>query len=64
MDDRAFVAWLSNELAELPGVVAVALGGSRARNDHRPESDWDFAIYYRDDFDPGALRSRGWSGER
>ena len=41
----------------------MALGGSRASGAHRPDSDWDFAVYYRGDFDPGCLRTLGWPGE-
>lgn len=63
MDDRAFESWIGGELAALPGVVAVALGGSRARHVHLPDSDWDLAIYYRSGFDPDALRAKGWPGE-
>ena len=33
---------LVERLTHVPGVVAVALGGSRARGEARPESDWDF----------------------
>lgn len=51
------------ELAGLPGVLAVALGGSRARDLHRPDSDWDFALYYRGRFDPGTVRAKGWEGQ-
>jgi predicted nucleotidyltransferase len=53
----------TGELAALPGVLAVALGGSRARGEHRPDSDWDFAIYYRGHFDPNVLRVKGWEGQ-
>jgi predicted nucleotidyltransferase len=63
MDDEAFVAHVSDRLAGLPGVDAVNLGGSRAQGTHRPDSDWDFAIYYRSDFDPQSLRDVGWPGE-
>jgi predicted nucleotidyltransferase len=28
--------------------MAVALGGSRAAGTQRPDSDWDFSLYYRD----------------
>ncbi|AKU98769.1 hypothetical protein AKJ09_05433 [Labilithrix luteola] len=30
---------------------------------HRPDSDWDLAIYYRGRFDPQDLRNVGWPGE-
>lgn len=42
---------------------AVTLGGSRAEGTHRPDSDWDFSVYYRGRFDPQALRDVGWPGE-
>ncbi len=63
MDDGQFVAWVSDELATLPGVVAVALGGSRARGTHRDDSDWDVAVYFREGFSAEALRAKGWPGE-
>jgi nucleotidyltransferase-like protein len=44
-------------------VKAVTLGGSRAWGTHRPDSDWDFAVYYRGHFDPQSLRDIGWPGE-
>lgn len=52
---------LINEMAErlagVPGVSGVMLGGSRARGEHRPESDWDLGVYYRGAaLDLGALR--------
>ena len=43
-------------LAEVPGVVAVALGGSRARGTHRPDSDVDLGLYYRPPLDVPGLR--------
>lgn len=63
MDDTEFEAWFAGEVATLPGVSAVSLGGSRSRGEHRPDSDWDFALYYRGGFDPDSVRARGWEGE-
>jgi predicted nucleotidyltransferase len=63
MDDQVFADHVADTLASLPGVRAVALGGSRATETHGPDSDWDFALYYRGTFDPDALRSTGWPGE-
>lgn len=63
MQDTEFEAWFADEVSALPGVVAVSLGGSRARGEHRPDSDWDFALYYRGSFDPDVVRARGWDGE-
>ncbi len=61
-DDR-FVALVTDRLAGLPTVEGVALGGSRATGTHRPDSDWDFAVYYRGPFAPDSLRALGWPGE-
>lgn len=49
------LARLAVRLTGVPGVVAVALGGSRARGDHTPESDVDLGIYYRPPLDVDAL---------
>lgn len=37
---------VSKELKNVPGVVGVVLGGSRARGTHHPTSDIDIGIYY------------------
>jgi hypothetical protein len=63
MDDDAFLAHIASHLGGLPCVEAVTLGGSRAEGTHRPDSDWDFSVYYRGRFDPQALRDIGWPGE-
>ena len=56
MDDRALAA-LADRLASVTGVVAVVLGGSRARGTHRPDSDHDLGLYYRGGLDVAALRA-------
>jgi hypothetical protein len=61
--DEAFCDYVADRLAGLPGVRAVALGGSRAAGTSRPDSDWDFAVYYRGAFSPDSLRALGWPGE-
>lgn len=37
---------MARELAAVDGVVAVVLGGSRARGTHLPDSDFDLGLYY------------------
>lgn len=63
MNDAAFLDYVADRLIGLQGVLAVALGGSRAQGTHGPDSDWDLAIYYRNRFEPDSLRALGWSGE-
>jgi predicted nucleotidyltransferase len=58
-----FLDRVADQLAALRGVEAVSLGGSRAAGTHRPDSDWDLAIYYRGAFEPQDLRDIGWPGE-
>lgn len=62
VDDPIFLDYVADHLAGLPGVSAVSLGGSRASGTHTASSDWDFALYYRDRFDPEDLRTLGWKG--
>ncbi|MBK3645983.1 nucleotidyltransferase domain-containing protein [Streptomyces sp. MBT33] len=62
-DDQEFLDTVADRLAALPTVRAVALGGSRAQGTHKPDSDWDLAVYYRGPFDPDDLRAIGWQGE-
>jgi hypothetical protein len=56
------VHWLAERLQDLPGVVAVTLGGSRARGAELPDSDWDFGLYYRGHFNADHLRGFGHPG--
>jgi len=59
------VADVARELTALPGAVAVVLGGSRATDAHRPDSDWDLGLYYRASegaFEAGGLRRLGHEG--
>jgi hypothetical protein len=46
-DEPQLVARLIEQLAQMPGVEAVALGGSRAAGTHHAASDWDFGVYQR-----------------
>jgi predicted nucleotidyltransferase len=61
-DDDGFAAFLAERVARIPGVVAVALGGSRAQGTSRPDSDWDIGLYYRRTLDPDHVRALGWPG--
>jgi hypothetical protein len=56
------VEHLAEQLAALPGVVAVTLGGSRATGTAVDGSDWDFGLYYRDRLDPADIVALGWPG--
>jgi hypothetical protein len=49
------VAAIADVAAGMPGVVAVALGGSRATGTAGAGSDWDLGVYYRGALDTGAL---------
>lgn len=53
---------LAARLAAIPGVAAVALGGSRATQTAGPDSDWDFGLYYRGWIDPADVAALGWPG--
>jgi Polymerase beta, Nucleotidyltransferase len=63
MNGDDFTTHITEQLTKLPKVVAVMLGGSRGSGTERPDSDWDFAIYYRGAFDPQEIRELGWPGE-
>ena len=54
---------LAGQLAAIPGVVAVTLGGSRATGTAVEGSDWDFGLYYRDRLDPAGITALGWPGQ-
>jgi hypothetical protein len=56
------VEQLATQLAAIPGVVAVTLGGSRATGTAVEGSDWDFGLYYRDRLDPADIIALGWPG--
>lgn|SRR3954449_607179 len=46
---------LADRVAEVPGVVGVTLGGSRARGEHAEDSDVDLGLYYLPPLDVDAL---------
>jgi Nucleotidyltransferase domain len=52
VDRRAVIAALVDALSDLPGIVAIALGGSWARGTAHTASDVDLALYYRDAVPP------------
>lgn len=53
------IAELVDELAVMPGALAVVLGGSRALGAGDAGSDWDLGLYYRGRIDLTALAARG-----
>jgi len=53
------IAELVEVLANMPGAVAVVLGGSRAVGTGDAESDWDLGLYYQGPIDLAALAARG-----
>jgi hypothetical protein len=53
------VAELVDELAALPGAVAVVLGGSHALGAGDAGSDWDLGLYYLGTIDLAPLAARG-----
>jgi len=59
MDLPSPIEELIEVLAAMPGVIAVALGGSRAAGASDAESDWDLGVYYRGSIDTAALAERG-----
>lgn len=48
---------ITRQLVEVPGVVGVMLGGSRARGAEHPDSDVDLGLYYRPPLDLARLRT-------
>jgi hypothetical protein len=56
MLDDAQLRILAGRLTAVPGLIAVSIGGSRARGDHTANSDLDLGLYYRGTLDTAALR--------
>jgi hypothetical protein len=48
-DPTTFIATLVERLRTVPGVAAIVLGGSRARGNAAPGSDFDLGLYYHPD---------------
>src|SRR3982751_5148760 len=55
----ADVGALVQTLAAMPGVIGVALGGSRGAGGAISGSDWDLGVYYRGAIDLSALQRYG-----
>lgn len=53
---------IAARLAQIPGVEAVTLGGSRASGTAAADSDWDFGLYYSEPIDPRHVEALGWPG--
>ena len=53
------VTELVDILIDMPGAVAVVLGGSRAVRSDDEASDWDLGVYYRGEIDLTALSAFG-----
>jgi len=53
------ISILVDELASMPGVAAVVLGGSRATGTGDAGSDWDLGVYYRGTADLAKLSAHG-----
>jgi hypothetical protein len=53
------VTGLVDILIDMPGAVAVVLGGSRAVRSEDEASDWDLGVYYRGEIDLTALSAFG-----
>ena len=50
-----FIHHVVDRLKSIEGIVAIALGGSRARGNHTPKSDVDLGIYYQPENPPDLL---------
>jgi predicted nucleotidyltransferase len=53
---------LADKLREIPGVIAVTLGGSQSAGTATEDSDWDFGLYYRGDIRADDVRALGFEG--
>jgi len=60
--ETEFIETVVAACRRLPNAEAVNLGGSRARGDFRPDSDWDFAVYYRGEIDSRPFEELDWPG--
>jgi hypothetical protein len=56
-----FLEAMAGQLSELPGIVAIALGGSYARGNARPDSDLDIGLYYSEHSRPSVEAIRAYA---
>jgi predicted nucleotidyltransferase len=63
LTDDEFLQMVVDACRRIPNAEGVHLGGSRARGDFRPDSDWDFAVYYRGEIDVRPFEELGWPGQ-
>jgi predicted nucleotidyltransferase len=61
-DYLAAMRHLAERLREVPGVLAVTLGGSRSSGTAVADSDWDFGLYYRGQVRADDVRALGFEG--
>lgn len=59
--DTLFLASLVDPLKEIEGIVAVVLGGSRAKGTHHSGSDWDIGLYYDPNCPPELSQLQKWA---
>jgi Nucleotidyltransferase domain len=52
---------ITSELSKVPGVIAIVLGGSYARQTARPDSDLDLGLYYSENSPPDIKAIRRWA---
>jgi predicted nucleotidyltransferase len=60
---RPEIGPLVQTVAQISGVEAIALGGSRASGVVTEQSDWDFCVYYRGRFETDAIRALAVPGD-
>jgi predicted nucleotidyltransferase len=61
-DYLAEMRHLADKLREIPGVIAVTLGGSQSAGTATEDSDWDFGLYYRGEIRADDVRALGFEG--
>jgi predicted nucleotidyltransferase len=54
---------ITRQLSEIPGIVAIVLGGSYARGTARPDSDLDIGVYYSEQSPPEIAAIQSFAGK-